>query len=161
MRRLCPLILAVLVLGCRGNDNPVARAAGSWPGHFSAESIDGKTDAESLKAETMKGNLELYTTGMKFLLEMSTAHQSFTIKGKWKAEKERITMTADSFDFENPKEEDQKALGLKLIKPEEIRGLFGHPFVLDESSDKRHLKGLKTSFGRLIGNFEFERPLPH
>lgn len=109
----------------------------------------------------MKGNLELYTTRMKFKLEMNNIHQTFTVGGNWKAEKGRITMTADSFDFKNPTEEDQKALSLKIITPDEIRSLFGHAFVLDESGDKRRLTGLKTSLGKLIGRFEFERPLPH
>ncbi len=70
-------------------------------------------------------------------------------------------MIADNYTFENPTEEDQKALGLKLIAPEQIRAVFGHPFVLDESEDRRRLTGLTTSFGSRVGHFEFVRNIPH
>ena len=108
----------------------------------------------------MKGNLELYVTHSKFKLDMATRNQKFSINGTWKAEKNRATLTMDGSHFENPTPEDEKALGLRIIKPAEIQAVFGHPFVLDESPDRRRLTGLKTSLGHMIGRFEFERPIP-
>lgn len=155
------LVLFLLVLaGCNGS-GPVARAAGSYPGHFEIESVDGNTDPKAIAAEEVKGNLELYITRSKFVLDMKTRHQGFTIGGHWTAQKGRVTMIADSFTFDNPTEEDQKAFGLSIISPESLRSLFGHPFVLDASPDRRKLTGLKLTLGRLIGHFEFERPIPH
>ena len=160
MRRVWLLLLPALLFGCSHSETAVERAAGSWPGHFEIESVDGKTDPKIIDAEQMKGNLQLYVTGSKFKLEMKTPNQEFTIGGKWTAEKSRVTMTADTFEFKNPTEEDQKAFGMKLILPDELRSAFGHPTVLDETADKRKLTGLKTSLGKLLGRFEFERPIP-
>ncbi len=152
--------LGILLCGCSGDETPIARAAGSWPGQFAVESADGKTDKAAIDAELMKGNLHLYATGMKFRLEMNTKHQGFTIGGKWTAQKDRVTITADTWEFDNPTDEDQKALGLKLISPDDLRTTFGHAVVFDESADKRKLTGLKTSLGKLVGRFEFVRPIP-
>jgi hypothetical protein len=159
--RAAYVVLFVLVLSGCGGENPAARAAGSYPGQFVIESVDGKEEAASIAKEAIKGNLELYLTHDKFKLDMASAYQSFSIEGKWKAEKSRVILTSDKFDFKNPSEEDQKALKLQIIQPDEIRGVFGHPFVLETSSDRRRLTGLKSMLGKLLGHFEFERPIPH
>ncbi|HVT10854.1 MAG TPA: hypothetical protein VHE55_01195 [Fimbriimonadaceae bacterium] len=160
MRRTWLLGIGLLLWGC-GANGAVTRAAGSWLGQFDIESVAGKSDPAAIQAEAMKGNLELYVNGSKFKLDMKSAHQGFTVNGKWTADKGRVTMTTDSYHFDNPTEEDQKALNLRIITPDEIRAVFGHPVVLDETADRRHLTGLKTSLGRLLGRFEFERPIPH
>lgn len=161
MRRIWLLGIGLLVLGCSANDGAVTKAAGSWPGQFHIETVAAKSDPAAIRAEAMKGNLELYVTGSKFKLDMKTANQGFTVNGKWTADKGRVTLITDNYQFDNPTEEDQKALNLRINTPDEIRTLFGHPVVLDETGDRRHLTGLKTSLGRLMGRFEFERPIPH
>jgi len=109
----------------------------------------------------MKGNLELYVTGRKFELNMTARHQGFTVLGTWSAERTgRVTMVANKYSFDNPTDEDQKALGLRIIQPDEIRAVFRLPFVLDESPDKRRLTGLEVTLGKLTGRFQFERPIP-
>jgi hypothetical protein len=138
----------------------MARAAGAWTGRFVIDSVDGKSDPKLIESELMKGNLQLYITASKFKLDMSNRHQKFTIGGKWTAEKSRVTMTADSFAFQNPTEEEQKTFGLDIIAPDQIRAAFGHAIVFDESANKRELKGLRTTIGKLVGRFEFERPIP-
>jgi hypothetical protein len=160
MRKLA-LPLLLLLAGCGAKDDAVGRAAGVWPdGKFAVESYDGKTDAKSLQTYETKGMIALYATGMKFLIEMRTPQQGYTIKGKWKAEKNRVTLTANDFVFDNPTEEDQKAYHLDIIAPDALRAAFAHDVVLDESVDKRSLTGLKMSIGKLIGRFEFVRPIP-
>jgi hypothetical protein len=161
MRCLWFLIAALALAGCNGNDNPAARAAGTYPGEFRIESVDGKSDAKMIADETMKGSLELYLTQNKFKLDLASKYQGFTVEGKWTAEKSRVTLTTDKYAFQNPSEEDQKAFQLKIIQPDEIRTAFGHPLVLETSPDRRKLTGLKTSLGKLLGRLEFERPIPH
>jgi hypothetical protein len=159
--RLRWLLFLLLLTGCKGNSQPVTRAAGSYPGQFHIESVDGKEDPALIKANEIKGNLELYLTQNKFKLDMASFHQDFSIEGKWTADKTRVTLTSDKFDFKNPSEEDQKALKLKILQPDQIRAVFGHPVVLETSADRRRLTGLKTTLGNLLGRFEFERPIPH
>jgi hypothetical protein len=159
-RLLIPLLL--IAAGCKGNDDPVARAAGVYPeGSFAIQSVNGSTDPKLILANEMRGTLWLYATKMKFRMEMKTPQQEFLVEGRWKAEDARVTLTADNFGFTNPSEEDQKAFKLDIVKPEEIRAAFGHALVLDATPDRRKLTGLATSLGKLIGHFEFVRPIPH
>ena len=161
MRSACLAIAAILVCGCIAN-SPVTRAAGSWPGQFRVLSVDGKSDSKQIESEAMTAQLELYVTADKFKLDVTARHQSFGVTGKWTADKDgRVTMTADNFTFDSPTDEDQKALGLKLVTGDEVRATFGHPLVLDESPDRRRLTGLETTLGRLVGRLEFVRPIPH
>jgi len=157
------MAVAVFVLaGCAANDSPITRAAGSWPGSFHIDNVDGKSDATTIQAEALQGNLEIYVTDRKFRLDMTARHQQFSVLGKWSAERGgRVTMNADNYSFENPSEEDQTALGLKIITPDQIRAVFGRPLVLDESTDRRRLTGLMITLGRITGRFEFQRPIPH
>jgi hypothetical protein len=160
MRYACLMILSLTLIGCSAGDPAMARAAGGWTGRFAIDSVSGKADPKEIEAELMKGNLQLYITHSKFKLEMANLHQKFTIGGSWTAEKSRVTITADTFAFKNPTEEEQKTFGLSIIGPDEIRVAFGHAVVFDETEDKRRLTGLKMSIGKLIGRFEFERPIP-
>ncbi|HTQ09071.1 MAG TPA: hypothetical protein VMI31_03280 [Fimbriimonadaceae bacterium] len=161
MRFAWILALGVALAGCRASDSPITRAAGSWQGQFQIDAVDGKADAASIKSEELDANLELYVTGDKFELDATARHQKFSVIGKWTAAPGgRITMTADSYTFDNPTDEDQRALGLRLISPDQVRATFGHAFVLDESPDRRRLTGLVVTLGRLEGRFEFSRPIP-
>src|SRR4051812_34972793 len=123
--RLAWLLVAILSLcGCSGGDNPMARVAGSYPGQFVIESVNDKQDPALIAKEAIKGNLELYLTKGKFTLDMASTTQEFSIEGKWTADKTRVTLTSDKFDFKNPSEEDQKALKLQIVQPDEIRAVF-------------------------------------
>src|SRR5579862_3941515 len=116
------LVIPGLVLaGCGANNGPITRAAGSWPGEFSIDTVDHHSDPKAIEREVMKGNLELYVTGRKFELNMTARHQGFTVLGTWSAERTgRVTMVANKYSFDNPTDEDQKALGLRIIQPDEI-----------------------------------------
>lgn len=160
MRAAVLAAIALLLIGCSRALNPMERAAGSWPGQFQIESAKDSSKPEELAKWTMKGNLWLYVTDEKFRLELSTAHQQFTVKGKWEAKGSRITLTSNNYEFTFPTEEDQQALKLPIISADEIRATFHNPVVFDESADRRTLSGLKISLGPLIGSFKFERPLP-
>jgi len=114
MRFAWILALGVALAGCRASDSPITRAAGSWQGQFQIDAVDGKADAASIKSEELDANLELYVTGDKFELDATARHQKFSVIGKWTAAPGgRITMTADSYTFDNPTDEDQRALGLR------------------------------------------------
>src|ERR1044072_6209602 len=160
MRRYVAGFALLALIGCSHKLTPMESAAGSWPGQFIVESASGVDQAVELEKWTMKGNLWLFVTKDKFRLEMGTAHQSFTVEGKWEAKAGRITMRGDSYEFEFPKEEDQKAMKMPIVTADQIRATFHNPLVFDESPDRKNLTGLKTSLGPLIGKFEFTRPIP-
>lgn len=161
LNRATALVALVLFLvGCARDLTPMERAAGSWPGQFVAESAAGSTARSELDKWTMKGTLWLYVTDDKFRLEMETANQEFTVKGKWEAKGDRVTLRSEDYDFTFPKEEDQEALKLAVVSADAIRKTFHQPLVLNESNDRRTLKGLKISLGPLVGSYEFERPIP-
>lgn len=159
MRRAIPLAF-LLAMGCSGTENPIARAAGAWPGEFKIDSVDGKTDDRSKIAEQVKGTLSLLVNGLKYRLEMMSPKQKFTVNGTWKAEGTRVTLMNGECTFDNPSEEDQKTFNLRIISPDEIRSVFGRMVILEESSDRRRLTGLKASLGHLVGRLEFERAIP-
>jgi hypothetical protein len=153
-------VIAVLLIGCGRELTPMERAAGSWSGEFKIESANGSTKQAEIQKWTMKGTLWLYVTGEKFRMEMATANQQFTVKGKWEAKGDRVTLRADDYEFTFPNEEDQQALKLPIVSADAIRQTFHQPVVFEESKDRRNLAGLKLSLGPLLGAFEFTRPIP-
>lgn len=159
-RRLVFLAVAAASLGCNREMTPVERAAGSWPGQFTIESVKESEDKNEIAKWAMKGNLWLFVTKESFRLEMNTANQAFTVKGRWEAKGNRITMRGDTYEFTFPKEEDIQAMNLPIVTADQIRSTFHAPIVLDLAEDRRTLTGLKTSMGSLIGKFEFTRPIP-
>lgn len=152
MRRLIPLLLLFSLIGCDRKPE-MAKVAGFWPGKFSVESGGSASDFE------LKGYLQLYLNNNSFKMEMSTVNQTFTATGKWSIKGDRVHVQGDTFTFDNPTDEDQKALSIKLVTPEQVRATLGGGLVFVASEDRKSLMGLKTSFGPVLGHFEFQRAL--
>ncbi|MBC8063991.1 MAG: hypothetical protein H7Y17_04120 [Chlorobia bacterium] len=143
MRRLSLLIL-LLVTGCV--DKERAPVLGMWTGGFYTD-----------EAEVLRGYLQLYQTGDKFKMRLGTKDQEMTFLGTWSLAKNRVDLRVGDIDFENPTEETQKALGLKMFTPDEIRAAFGKPITLDLATDGKALSGLTITIGKIQGKHRFKK----
>lgn len=152
MRPLILILILLAVAGCEQRPE-MSKVAGQWPGEFTAE-------GDAAGTYRLKGYLQLYLTGEKFKMEMSSRDQGFTVTGKWTIKGGSVRIVGDGFTFDNPTEEDQKVFRMKLISPDQIRTTFSHGLVFKASEDRKTLTGLKTSFGSILGSFNFDRPLP-
>src|SRR5687768_4840802 len=104
MRKLWLLVPLLLLAGCV--DKERAPVLGMWTGGFYTD-----------QAEVLRGYLQLYRTGDKFKMRLSTSHQEMNFEGTWSIAKERITLRVADIKFENPTDETRKALGLKIFDP--------------------------------------------
>ena len=135
MRFLIPFFLLLALVGCTDKDRvPVM---GNWTGGFFTE-----------RGQAFKGYLQLYLTGDKFKMRLSSKDQAMDLEGTWKVDAKRVILSVNNIDFQNPSEDDQKALGLKIISPDEVRTAYGH-------ESKTKLSGLTITLGNLSGRHEF------
>lgn len=155
MRILAAILALALIAGC-SNETDVSRAAGNYPGTFKPDDAA----PQSFKDDPLLGYLQLYAGKSKFQLELQSKMQSVVIEGTWTAKADKLRLVGDSYTFQAPPEEEVKARNLQLVSAEAVRQLFGKGVVLTLSDDRRKLTGLKSSFGPLMGHFEFTRPIP-
>lgn len=148
MRRYLPLLLLLLVaagvVGCA--DRERTPILGTWTGGF----FDDQN-------QLFKGYLTLYRTGDKFKMRLTSKEQAMDFEGTWTVAKHRVTLTTTDIKFDNPTEEDQKALGIKIIQPDEVRAAYAKPVALDLDSNKQKMAGLTMTLGSLTGKHRFEK----
>lgn len=143
MRRLW--LLGLLLLASCG-DKERAPVLGMWTGGFYTD-----------EAEVLRGYLQLYQTGDKFKMRLGTKDQEMTFQGTWTLAKGRVDLRVGDIDFENPPEETQKALGLRVFTPEDVRAAFGKPITLDLGSNGKALTGLTITIGKIQGKHRFNK----
>jgi hypothetical protein len=142
MRRLWLLAPLVLIAGCV--DKERAPVLGMWTGGFYTD-----------EAEVLRGYLQLYRTGDKFKMRLTTKQQEMNFEGTWSIAKERITLRVADIKFENPSDETRKALGLKIFDPEQIRSAYSKAITLDVGPNE--LKGLTLTLGQIQGRHKFTK----
>lgn len=125
-------------------DKERVQVMGHWTGGFYS---DG--------AQMLRGYLQLYRTGDKFKMRLASKDQAINFEGTWKIQKKRVELTVGVVDFENPTEENQKALGLRILAPEAVRESYGKVIALDLSADQTSLTGLTMKIADLQGRHEF------
>lgn len=145
MRRLL-LLLAVAIFAAGCIDKERAPVMGMWTGGFFDD-----------KGQAFKGYVQLYKTGDKFKMRLASKEQAMDFEGTWTIAKRRIDLTVIDIKFDNPTEEDQKALGLKIISPDDVRAAYGKPITLDLDEKGSKLTGLSVSLGPLLGRHEFNK----
>jgi len=136
------LFVAILAAGCV--DKERAPVMGTWTGGFYTD-----------KGQAFKGYLTLYRTGDKFKMRLASKDQAMDFEGTWTIGKHRIALTTGEIKFENPTEEDQKALGLKIVTPDEVWAAYAKPVAFDLDASDRKLTGLTVALGSLSGRHEF------
>jgi len=119
---------------------------GLWTGGFFTD-----------KGQAFKGYVQLYRTDDKFKMRLASKDQAIDFEGKWTVEKRRIALTVSEIKFDNPSEEDQKALGLHIVQPTEVRDAYGKPITLDLDPAGTKLSGLTMTLGWLTGKHEFQK----
>ncbi len=144
MRKWLPILLALLAAGCV--DRSRVPVMGLWTGGFYAD-----------KGQAFKGYLQLYRTGDKFKMRLASKDQAIDFDGTWTVDKRRIVLSVGDIKFDNPTEEDQKALGLKIIQPDEVRSAYSKPITLDLDQGETKLGGLTMTLGGLSGKHEFSK----
>jgi len=143
-RLLLLLAIAIFAAGCI--DKERAPVMGMWTGGFYTD-----------KGQAFKGYLQLYRTGDKFKMRLASKDQAMDFEGTWTIGKRRVELTVGDIKFDNPTEEDQKALGLKIISPEDVRGAYGKPVTLDLDEKDTRLTGLTFPLGSILGRHEFAK----
>lgn len=119
---------------------------GQWTGGFYTD-----------KAEVLRGYLKLYRTGDKFKMRLTSKHQEMNFEGTWTIAKRRVELRVSDVQFENPPEETQKALGLKLLSSEEVRTVYSKPIMLDLNAKDNELDGLTMTLGNIQGKHQFKK----
>lgn len=137
-------ILTVPVIFFSGADKERSPVLGMWTGGFYTD-----------EAEVLRGYLQLYRTGDKFKMRLGTKDQEMNFDGKWTVAKKRIELRVTNIDFQNPTNETQKAMGLFIFDPDEVRAAYSKPITLDIDDSK--LSGLTISIGKLQGRHRFQK----
>lgn len=150
--RIALLAMIGFAAACAGKD--AAPYLGKWNGKFVVESAGEDKD---LARNELKGFLQLYRTGNRFTLHLSGEQQSIDAKGSWKVEGKRITLHTKDLTIDDFGGEAKRDLRKKYIPADDVRKAYGGNLVLDAADDAKHLRGLTTNVGPLIGHHEFEK----
>jgi hypothetical protein len=156
------LAFCLLLAGCNDRLRPYL---GHWDGEFAVSS--SSVPAEPLK---LHGYVQLYETGDKFIIEIANPVQKLTLKGNWKLLKlaarptehgdfsaRMVDLFVTDFGLEQLPVERLRVTHRAYIEPAALHAAFGKPVVLRLSEDGKHLEGLLTTIGPMMGRFEFSK----
>jgi hypothetical protein len=144
MKRILLLAPFLLLVGCVDKDR--APVLGTWTGGFYTD-----------QAEVLRGYLQLYKTGDKFKMHLNNKDQEMNIDGTWTIAKKRIELHVSDIKFENPAEEVQKALKLRIFPSEQVRTAYAKPIILNIKLDENELNGLTMTLGDIQGKHVFKK----
>ncbi|HLK13283.1 MAG TPA: hypothetical protein VKT78_00635 [Fimbriimonadaceae bacterium] len=149
---LLVLALAGALAGCNKEKIPFL---GHWDGGFE---VTSSTAAAPVAAINMRGYLQLYRTGDKFLMELSNPVQVLDLGGKWKmVGSHRIELTFREYKLSEPDLVKLKGMRRPFMDPADLKNAFSKPLLLDLSQDGKSLTGLLIRIGPLLGKHVFRK----
>jgi hypothetical protein len=128
---------------------------GHWDGGFN---VTSSTASPPTAALNIRGYLQLYRTGDKFLIELSNPTQVLDLGGKWRmVGGKRIELAFHEFKLTEPDLAKLKGMRRPFLEPADLKIAYTKPLILDLSPDGKKLTGLLMRMGPLLGRHEFSK----
>jgi hypothetical protein len=158
MRKWALISFAIIALlsGCRNSADMAV--IGRWTGGFDALTIDGKEDPALSQQNRFSGFLQVYG-GNNYVGEVESRLQRFTFRGTWTLNRNQLSLNVAELEFDNPADEDVRAMDLRIISAEDIRAGLGRTITLTLSQDGERLTGLENQFGHVELRPSFRRDM--
>lgn len=131
---------------------------GKWAGGFKVERVDNGPDtAKDRERSSLNGYVQIYGTNHSFKMHLEGEQQIVDMAGNWTLKKNRVTLRVTDFKMDDQGGEDARNPNMKFIPADVLQVGYSRPLVLELTADKKHLNGLLTSIGPLVGKHEFSK----
>jgi hypothetical protein len=155
LNRIAWTVVALLIVGAlsavffaRGSNKELMPYFGKWNGQFDT------TD----EAAGLRGYLQMYATGRRFVLDLQGPQQGIEVSGVWVEERTgQVVLSPNSITIDDWGGEEKRDPNKPYLSEDAVRSAFNRKIALSMSEDKKALEGLPMSIEGISGRLDFRR----